>query len=146
MPEHFFPGSKLTRFHKKFCTGDAFENGECPVIRQCRNYAIVHEETGIWGGTSKAERSKIGNREIIEGMTLAKALREQYAVNHLLEYRPGNKAVTDFAADWANQLAAQQEADLENQEQQAALLQEQISPISVHTVSLDSKSTQSISA
>lgn len=28
----------------------------CPHIVQCRDYAIAHEEYGIWGGTSEKER------------------------------------------------------------------------------------------
>lgn len=37
---------------KKFCT-------DCPVISQCKIYAIAHNVYGIWGGTSKAERDRL---------------------------------------------------------------------------------------
>jgi WhiB family redox-sensing transcriptional regulator len=32
---------------------------ECPVKRMCLNYSIVHEEVGIWGGTTEKERREI---------------------------------------------------------------------------------------
>lgn len=54
----FFPdtrsaeGFKQLRQGKEFCT-------DCPVISQCKIYAIAHGVYGIWGGTSKAERDKL---------------------------------------------------------------------------------------
>jgi hypothetical protein len=46
-----------TRIHniegKKFCTG-------CPVMAQCRTYALVHDLVGIWGGTSSQDRENLG--------------------------------------------------------------------------------------
>jgi WhiB family redox-sensing transcriptional regulator len=53
----FFPdtrsgeGLRNLRAGKEFCT-------DCPVISQCKIYAIAHGVYGIWGGTSKAERDK----------------------------------------------------------------------------------------
>ena len=38
---------------KKFCT-------ECPVLTQCRTYALVHNLEGIWGGTSYQDRQNLG--------------------------------------------------------------------------------------
>lgn len=32
---------------------------DCPIIDMCKNYAIVHDEEGIWGGTTKKERDEI---------------------------------------------------------------------------------------
>lgn len=29
----------------------------CPHITECRDYALVHEDYGIWGGTSEKQRS-----------------------------------------------------------------------------------------
>lgn len=37
---------------KKFCT-------RCPVISECRIYAIAHDVHGIWGGTTLADRKSI---------------------------------------------------------------------------------------
>lgn len=54
----FFPDTRSTtgfknlRFGKEFCT-------DCPVISQCKIYAVAHGVYGIWGGTSKAERDKL---------------------------------------------------------------------------------------
>jgi hypothetical protein len=52
-----------TRTHnangKKFCTG-LIDGKQCPVISQCRTYAIVHELEGIWGGTTFQERKDLG--------------------------------------------------------------------------------------
>lgn len=30
----------------------------CPVKQECSNYAVVHEEYGIWGGETASERRK----------------------------------------------------------------------------------------
>ena len=54
----FFPdtrsgeGFKQLKAGKQFCT-------DCPVISQCKIYAIAHGVYGIWGGTAKAERDKL---------------------------------------------------------------------------------------
>lgn len=32
---------------------------DCPVQRDCLEYAIDHEEHGVWGGTSERERRRI---------------------------------------------------------------------------------------
>lgn len=32
---------------------------ECPVRLLCRNFALVHDEYGIWGGTTDKERASI---------------------------------------------------------------------------------------
>lgn len=33
---------------------------DCPVLRQCRNYALtVHEPYGVWGGMTQSERRTI---------------------------------------------------------------------------------------
>lgn len=50
----FFGPSRIHNIEgKKFCTG-------CPVINQCRTYAIVHGLVGIWGGTTTQERNNLG--------------------------------------------------------------------------------------
>jgi hypothetical protein len=52
-----------TRTHnlngKKFCTG-LIDGQVCPVINQCRTYAIVHDLEGVWGGTTLQERKDLG--------------------------------------------------------------------------------------
>ena len=32
---------------------------QCPVQRNCLNYAIVHNEQGIWGGLTEKERKQL---------------------------------------------------------------------------------------
>ena len=49
-PELWFPelGSSGIRA-KRICA-------QCPVAAECREFALEHRETGIWGGTSERER------------------------------------------------------------------------------------------
>lgn len=53
-PEAFYPekgGS--TREAKRICR-------ECPVLQQCRQWAIDHDERyGVWGGLSERERRRL---------------------------------------------------------------------------------------
>lgn len=60
-PDAFFPdeqrddGKQLNRHHyvaKQWCH-------TCPVIAQCAEYAMKHEDFGLWGGMSARERSDI---------------------------------------------------------------------------------------
>jgi hypothetical protein len=49
----FFPENRAkVEEGKKACTG-------CPVMGQCRLYAVVHDVPGIWGGTCHSERKKL---------------------------------------------------------------------------------------
>jgi WhiB family transcriptional regulator, redox-sensing transcriptional regulator len=36
----------------------------CLVQAQCMDYALRHDEVGIWGGTTERERKKIKNRYV----------------------------------------------------------------------------------
>lgn len=52
-PDAFFPGGgRPSNKSKEFCA-------DCPVRVQCLDWALVHEEEGIWGGLTEAERSKL---------------------------------------------------------------------------------------
>jgi hypothetical protein len=51
---------------------------ECSVIDECLNYAIDHEEHGVWGGTTERERHK---------MVLAAAVNH-LPPNHFRKYLP----------------------------------------------------------
>lgn len=42
---------------KKVCAG-------CPVFAQCMDWALAHDELGIWGGTTDRERRKIKARYV----------------------------------------------------------------------------------
>ena len=35
----------------------------CPVLTECLNYALTHDEHGWWGGTSRAERRRLQAEE-----------------------------------------------------------------------------------
>lgn len=65
---------------KKFCTGQI--DGEmCPVVNQCRTYAIVHDLEGIWGGTTLQERKDFG--PLIKDF-LAQVYLELHLYDHFL--------------------------------------------------------------
>jgi len=46
-PRRLTPGA--LDYAKQFCD-------RCPVIDDCRTYALVNDLDGIWGGTTEAER------------------------------------------------------------------------------------------
>ena len=35
---------------------------ECPLVRQCLEYALINNEIGVWGGTTEYERRLIKKR------------------------------------------------------------------------------------
>jgi hypothetical protein len=71
----FFPEDNTGHIGKKSCK-------ECPVKGLCMTYAIAHEEYGIWGGTYRNERDRLGS-------DFKESIREAYFEAGLLEYRPG---------------------------------------------------------
>jgi hypothetical protein len=51
---------------------------ECPMIAACRDYAIKHENYGVWGGLSAKERHELrGKKEAIETHEIAELIREK---------------------------------------------------------------------
>lgn len=41
----------------RICRGFVSGGRECPVLEECRRYALDHEERyGVWGGMTEAER------------------------------------------------------------------------------------------
>jgi hypothetical protein len=38
--------------YKKFCLS-------CPVMYECLNFAVVHDEFGVWGGSTRTQREKL---------------------------------------------------------------------------------------
>jgi hypothetical protein len=51
---------------------------ECPMIAACREYAIKHENYGVWGGLSAKERKELrGNKEAVETHEIAELIREK---------------------------------------------------------------------
>jgi WhiB family redox-sensing transcriptional regulator len=57
--EVFFPENDrwAEKRAKDICAG-------CLVRAQCMDYALAHNEVGIWGGTTQRERNKIKNRYV----------------------------------------------------------------------------------
>lgn len=57
-PELFFPDPdgpnfyQLLRYAKNICTG-------CPYQLECLEYAVKHNEPGVWGGTAEGERQRM---------------------------------------------------------------------------------------
>lgn len=52
-PEKFFPnGGRPSNQPKRLCAG-------CPVRDECLDWAISHEEQGMWGGLTKVERDRL---------------------------------------------------------------------------------------
>lgn len=58
---------------KKYCT-------DCPVKGPCNIYAIVHNELGIWGGTSEKDRELVSP-------VVVEAMKNQFEREGLLENR-----------------------------------------------------------
>ena len=49
---------------------------ECPVRAECLAFAIVHDEYGIWGGTTKGEREKAPAN--LKSQLMKKAIAEDW--------------------------------------------------------------------
>jgi WhiB family redox-sensing transcriptional regulator len=39
---------------------------QCPIQSKCFNWALYHEEFGVWGGTTRTERAKIRRERKIQ--------------------------------------------------------------------------------
>src|SRR5690606_30303953 len=70
----------------------------CPVIRECRNYAILHEEWGIWGGMDEAERKvELAKQKDQLG---PRAIREDWLEPHNLLSRKDRQDYEFLEAQW----------------------------------------------
>jgi WhiB family redox-sensing transcriptional regulator len=57
---NFFPGKGEDKTPaRKICAS-------CPVLTQCLDYAIIFNESGIWGGLTKSEREHKYSPEVRE--------------------------------------------------------------------------------
>ncbi len=59
-PELFFPldtapGARQVAAAKAICA-------RCPVLAECRSWAISHEAYGIWGGLTEHQRARLRHR------------------------------------------------------------------------------------
>lgn len=56
-PELFFPdGGGNAALARRICS-------TCPVVENCLQYAVEHNEQGIWGGTSAKTRQRMRGTE-----------------------------------------------------------------------------------
>jgi WhiB family transcriptional regulator, redox-sensing transcriptional regulator len=60
-PDIFFPDTAYNRDEVKTAKDIC---AVCLVRAQCMDYALRHDEVGIWGGTTERERKKIKNRYV----------------------------------------------------------------------------------
>ena len=47
-----YAGESYTAAAKRFCAA-------CPVRRPCLEFALVHDEFGVWGGLTEGERRRL---------------------------------------------------------------------------------------
>lgn len=53
--ENTAQAATLTPTLRKICQG-------CPILSECREYSVVHENHGFWGGLTKNERQTLRAR------------------------------------------------------------------------------------
>lgn len=94
-PKHGRP-AKDPEYKRAFCGTN--DNPLCPIRHFCLSYAIVHDEEGVWGGMTKADREKLGP-EVKERLTTEAKRQRWYeyrpSVDEILRRRPAEPA------DWA---------------------------------------------
>jgi WhiB family transcriptional regulator, redox-sensing transcriptional regulator len=64
--ESFFPEDGDYSIAKRVCKN-------CPVKKECLSHALDNRESGVWGGTSERERSKM--------ITRIRSTRKMYDLN-----------------------------------------------------------------
>lgn len=50
---------------------------DCPVIEECFQFAIFHNEDGVWGGTSERQRRKLLRRAYVSGLPVTSLPRSR---------------------------------------------------------------------
>lgn len=81
--DEFFPDSENGSYKtiiRKYCR-DSHGNAKCPVLDECLSYALVHDERGIWGGTTEGQRKREFN------VLFVGILKTRYREAGLLESR-----------------------------------------------------------
>lgn len=86
---------------------------ECPMMVACRDYAMKHENNGVWGGLSAKERFALrGNREAYETHEIAQLIKEKDFILH----RPADLVAEVYEVDprtvarWRNTIRDAQKA------------------------------------
>lgn len=85
----------------------------CPVKEPCLEFAMKHDERGIWGGTTDRERNRLRIRRYGDLVTLADSLRRNniYAPEHPSGASPSDLSCISFQESH-NQLVSQNLAEL----------------------------------
>lgn len=70
-PEIFFPerGQPTTAVAKAICE-------ECPVKEPCLKFAMLNDESGIWGGLTKSERKRLAQNRPVQRHKFSRSQRE----------------------------------------------------------------------
>ena len=86
---------------------------ECPMLQSCRNYAMKHENHGVWGGLSADERFKLrGKKEAFDTNDMDRLVEEK---NFIL-YRSSDVVASTYGVDvrtvvrWRNTIRDAQKA------------------------------------
>lgn len=90
-PEIFFPerGADVATA-KSFCA-------RCPVVDRCLQWAIEHEQQGIWGNTSSRQRRNIRKRAGIRVVTPASLADVNHVDPQPSELEDGIRSAHDIA-------------------------------------------------
>lgn len=86
---------------------------ECPMIQSCRNYAMKHEDYGVWGGLTAGERFKLrGNKDAFNPSDIAELIREKDFIMHKTadEVAATYEVDTRTVARWRGTLRQAQQA------------------------------------
>ncbi len=57
-PEVFFSDDDVANVPKEYSTAKRL-CADCPVIMECRSYAVKWPQMGVWGGTTESSRSRL---------------------------------------------------------------------------------------
>lgn len=72
-PERWFPSHYA---HRVVIDAVKAECADCPLIVSCREWATLHGEHGIWGGTTERERARIRSLRGIVVVPLTTPVRQ----------------------------------------------------------------------
>ena len=69
---------------------------ECPMIQACLNYAMKHENNGVWGGLSADDRYKLrGNKEAFDSNDQDRLIMEK----DFIMTRPADEVAAAYQVD-----------------------------------------------
>lgn len=84
-PELFYPKRETVEYIE-----DNLPCKYCPMQRECRNYSIIYDEFGIWGGLTRKQRNRIANKKSIYSRFKEDTIRDRLTdiaiTEHLIEW------------------------------------------------------------